>query len=167
MDLFKDKSGLKVISVGFLLGMVSYLHGMPASSLSLSFQGDKVVLVYSGNNGEFDASAYEFLSAASFINNHVIVIDGERQLVAIGSRSASFGSSIKTLPSGYLSIGVNQLQSVNTWHNSVFSDGLPLEDNPFAYIASLQPIIRFDGGNHICPSQFLSSANAVRAGPKA
>jgi hypothetical protein len=122
MELFKDKSGLRVISVGFLLGMVSYLHGMPASSLSLSFQGDKVVLVYSGNGGEFDASAYDFLSAASFIDNHVIVIDGERQLVAIGSRNASFGSSIKTGLSGHLSIAVNQLPSVDTWHKSVFAE---------------------------------------------
>jgi hypothetical protein len=48
MVLFKDTVGFKVISVGLLLGMVTYLNGMPMSHLSVSVEGDQVVIHYTG-----------------------------------------------------------------------------------------------------------------------
>lgn len=75
MVLFKDTSGLKVISVGLLLGMVSCLHGMPVDRLSLSVQGDKVYLVYSGEIAELDP-----LALPLFDNNGMFVIDNPENL---------------------------------------------------------------------------------------
>jgi hypothetical protein len=93
MILFKDTSGLKVVSVGLLLGMVSCLQGNPMNQLSFSVQGDKVVLYYSGPMSEFDASAFPFFEAANCFEQGIVVVDDCSELACNINHSSVFNYS--------------------------------------------------------------------------
>lgn len=75
MVLFKDTSELKVISVGLLLGMVSCLHGLPVADFSLTVQGDKVILVYTGESPVFDADALPLFGGCDFLEQPLCVLE--------------------------------------------------------------------------------------------